>query len=277
MRLGGPVFEQTQSPEEWARAVNFLGYRAAYCPVDVGASDDLVEAYARAAREADIVIAEVGAWSNPLSSDAEEREKAVDKCRRSLDLAERIGARCCVNIAGSRGEQWDGPHPANLNEETFDMIVETTRGIIDAVQPKHTAFALETMPWIFPDSPENYLRLIHAIDRTGFAVHLDPVNMINSPSRVYYNTDFLKECFRLLGPHIRGCHAKDIALSGALTVHLDEVRPGTGALDYATFLSELNVLDPDTPLMLEHLSNEEDYRTAANFVRGVANEQGITL
>jgi sugar phosphate isomerase/epimerase len=277
MRLGGPVFEDTSTPEKWVQAVNKLGYRAADCPLGPDASDDEVQAYSRAARDADIVIAEVGAWSNPLADDEEQRRDALEKCRRGLDLADRIGARCCVNIAGSRGAQWDGPHPDNLSEETFEMIVETTRAIIDAVQPRRSFYALETMPWIFPDSPESYLRLIQAIDRPQFCVHLDPVNMINSPARLFDNAAFLRECFRLLGPHIRCCHAKDIVLRGQLTVHLDEVRPGQGALDYATFLRELNALDPDTPLILEHLPAAEDYHLAAAFVRGVAANHEITL
>jgi len=133
------------------------------------------------------------------------------------------------------------------------------------------------MPWIFPDSPERYLWLIEAIDRPQFGVHLDPVNMIHSPARFFHNSDFLRECFRLLGPYIRCCHAKDIALSGKLTVHLDEVRPGLGSLDYATFLRELNALDADTPLILEHLPNAEEYRLAADYVRGIAAQQAISL
>jgi len=62
-----------------------------------------------------------------------------------------------------------------------------------------------------------------------------------------------------------------------LTVHIDEVRPGTGQLDYGTFLRELSKLDPDTPLMLEHLRTEEEYALAAGHVRSVARELGLTL
>src|SRR5690606_1607772 len=104
----------------------------------------------------------------------------------SLAHAEQMGAQCCVNIAGSRNAaKWDGPHAENLTEETFDMIVASVRQIIDAVQPTRTYYALETMPWIFPDSPESYLRLIKAIDRKAFGVHLDPVNLVNCPARAY--------------------------------------------------------------------------------------------
>ena len=66
LRLGGPVFEEYDGPDEWAGAVKALGYNAAYCPVDADEDDDVVKAYENAARKADIIIAEVGVWNNPL-------------------------------------------------------------------------------------------------------------------------------------------------------------------------------------------------------------------
>jgi sugar phosphate isomerase/epimerase len=277
MRLGGPLFRQFADPDGWIAALRQHGYTAAYCPIGSEADDATVEGYAEAARVAGIVIAEVGAWSNPLSDDAETRRAALARCREQLALADRIGARCCVNIAGSRGERWDGPHPQNLSEETFERIVESVRAIIDAVRPTRSCYTLETMPWIFPDSPDSYLRLIRAIDRPSFGVHLDPVNLICSPQRYYASGALLRDCFAMLGPYIRSCHAKDIALSPRFMVHLDETRPGLGGLDYAVFLRELNRLDADTPLMLEHLDTEEEYALAAQHIRSVAQQEGIVI
>ena len=276
LRLGGPVFEKYTDPEGWVRAVKKLGYRAAYCPVRADAEDDIVKAYARAAEKADIIIAEVGAWSNPISPDEKTRQAALEKCRTQLALADRIGANCCVNISGSRGEQWDGPSSKNLTDETFDMIVETTRSIIDEVKPTRTYFTLETMPWAYPDSADSYLRLYKAIDRKHFAVHLDPVNIVCSPQRYFRSGQLIRECFEKLGPYIKSCHAKDILLQTKLTTHLDEVRPGLGGLDYATFLRELSKM-PDTPLMLEHLKGAEEYRKAADHIRGVAKTIGLSF
>lgn len=273
LRLGGPVFEKHQDPQGWVDALKRLGYSAAYCPVGPDAGEDEVRAYEEAAGKADIIIAEVGAWSNPIAVDEATRKAALEKCRTHLALADRVGARCCVNIAGSLSEQWDGPAAENFTQHAFDLIVETTRSIIDAVQPKRTCFALETMPWAYPDSPDSYLRLLKAIDRKGFAVHLDPVNLVCSPQRYYGNAELIRECFEKLGPHIKSCHAKDILLQKKLTTHLDEVRPGLGGLDYAVFLKELSRF-PGTPLMLEHLSNAEEYRLAADHVRGIARGLG---
>jgi sugar phosphate isomerase/epimerase len=277
MRLGGPVFERYTNTDEWVNALRKLGYRAAYAPVGDDATDETIQAYAKAAHKADIVIAEVGAWSNPLSPDDKIRREAIVLCQRRLAQAEAIGALCCVNITGARGEQWDGPYPDNLTPATFDLIVETVREIIDAVKPKHAFYTLETMPWMYPDSVDSYVALIQAIDRKQCAAHLDPVNLVCSPQRYFGNADLLRESFAKLGPFIKSCHAKDIALSGKLTTHLDEVRIGLGGMNYHVFLQELSKLDPDTPLMLEHLSTAEDFDQAAAHVRKVAGELGLQL
>lgn len=277
MRLGGPIFEKFDSPESWVSAVRGAGYRAAYCPVGPDADDDAVNAYAEAADNADIVIAEVGAWSNPLSPDSDKAEAALAKCKAALALADRIGARCCVNIAGSCGETWDGPDAANLTGTTFDRIVAVVREIIDAVKPMRSFYTLETMPWMYPDSPDAYRRLVTAIDRQAFAVHLDPVNLVCSPQRYFSNRYLIEACFEKLGEHIKSCHAKDILLHDSLTVHLDEVSPGRGNLDYKAFLRGLNRLDSSIPLMLEHLHGEEEYRRAAAHIRSVASREEITL
>jgi len=276
VRLGGPVFEKYKDPAGWVAALKKLGYGAAYCPVSADAGDDVVKAYEKAAKDANIVIAEVGAWSNPISPDEKTRKEALAKCRRQLHLADRIAARCCVNITGSRSEKWDGPSAGNFTDETFDMIVETTRAIIDDVKPTRTYFTLETMPWAYPDSADSYLSLFRAIDRKRFAVHLDPVNIVCSPQRYFSTGKLIRECFDKLGPHIKSCHAKDIGLQLKLTTHLDEVRPGLGGLDYETFLRELSKR-PDVPLMLEHLPNAEEYRLAAEYIRGVGGKIGIAV
>jgi sugar phosphate isomerase/epimerase len=278
VRLGGPVFAKFNNPDDWIKALKESGYRAAYCPVDISASKDEIKAYKEAARKADIIISEVGVWNNPISSNEAERKSAIEKNIKCLQLADEISANCCVNVSGSRNEKyWAGPHMDNLTDETFDMVVEVTRKIIDAVNPSDTFFTLEAMPWAFPYSPDSYLRLIKAIDRKGFAVHLDPVNMVVSPELFFNNGNLIQECFAKLGRYIRSCHAKDIILREDIyTPHLDEVRPGLGKLNYNVFLEELSKLK-DIPLMMEHMETEEEYRSAAEYIRGVGIKNGIAI
>ena len=278
VRLGGPVFGSYEGPDTWIASLRARGYRAAYCPLEPGASEAVIRELEEEARKADVVIAEVGAWSNPISPDPKEAEAAMEKCIAGLELAEQVGARCCVNISGSKNPQyWAGPHPDNMTEGVFDQVVETTRKIIDAVQPSRTCFALEAMPWSFPYSTATYLDLVKAIDRKGFGVHLDPVNMITSPQDYYNNGKLIREMFAKLGPHMKSCHAKDITLREDNYIpQLDELRPGLGALDYRIFLQELSRLR-DVPLMMEHLQTEQEYKLAADHIRSVGRSMQIQI
>jgi sugar phosphate isomerase/epimerase len=276
VRLGGPVPGSFNDPGDWVKAVRSLKYSAAICPVEAGAPSDLIRSFSAEAKKNNILICEVGVWNNVLGPDEIARKKAIEKNVLSLQLADEIGACCCVNISGAKGEIWDGPYPDNYAGETFDQIVETVRYIIGQVKPTHTYYTLEPMPYMLPDSPDTYLELIKAISRDRFAVHLDPVNMISSPQRYFKNADFLRECFAKLGPYIKSVHAKDIAIMPQLTVHLEERRPGAGSLDYAVFLKEMSKLQ-DIPMMMEHLDNQEDYALAAGYIRRIGSETGISF
>jgi sugar phosphate isomerase/epimerase len=278
MRLGGPIFEKFAGPDEWVQRHRDLGYRAAaYAPVGPTAPQDEIRAYATAARKADLVIAEVGAWSNPIGPDEAARKAAVENCKKCLALAEALGARNCVNIAGSRSAKWAGPCREDLTDETFGMIVEVVRAIIDAVQPQRACYALETMPWMYPDSADAYLKLIRAIDRKAFAVHFDPVNLISSPQMYFRNGEMIRDFIARLGPWIRTCHAKDVILQDKMSVHLDVACPGKGALDFRAFLSGLATLDPDITVIMEHLKDAEEYDLGAAHIRQVAADSRISV
>jgi sugar phosphate isomerase/epimerase len=267
MKVMGWSTDKSTDAASWIAGIRAAKYTTTGCPLPFGdAGDAALDAYIQAAAEAGIPFSEVGAWSNPIDPNPVKARDAIAYCQKALYRAERLGARCCVNIAGScSSSKMDGPHSDNFSSDTFDRIVQSIREIIDAVKPKSTFYTLETMPWIFPSSPDEYLALIKAIDRPAFAVHLDPVNMINCPARAYRSGEFLRECFEKLGPYIKSCHAKDFILRGNLTLHIDEVRPGAGMLDYDTYLCELAKLDPDTTLCIEHIPDEE-YPIAMEFL-----------
>ena len=263
LRLGGPIFEKSDDPEVLARAHRAKGYRAAYCPKLSVADADRIKETERAFARNDVAIAEVGRWVNLLDADPDKRRQNLATVTDGLALADAIGARCCVDIAGSFSTtSWFGPHPDNLTPRFFDAAVENARKIIDAVKPTRTVFTYEMMAWSLPDSPDACLRMIEAVDRKAFAVHLDPCNLINSPERNYRSSDVIRECYAKLGPRIASVHAKDLAWDVEYAVHFREVRIGLGTIDYGVFLAEHAKHAPDVPLMLEHLPNEAEYDAA---------------
>jgi sugar phosphate isomerase/epimerase len=277
MRLGGPIFRKVDSFEEEVALHQKLGFGAAYCKYFEDSSKR--EAYKQAYKEADIVLAEFGAYGiNILDTDPTLRQKNIDEICRRLERADEMGARCCVIHGGSvETGGWGDANPLNMSEKSFAETVAIVQDILDRVKPQTTKLVMETESYLFPDSPEIYARLIEAIDRPTFAVHLDPVNIIASPRRFYFNSQFIKRCFAILGPWIVSCHAKDLNMPPKhATVQIDETYIGNGVLDYRTYLLEIEKLNPSPTLMIEHL-NESQLVKGLNFIFKKAEELGITF
>ena len=251
------------------------GFRAAYTPTLEG-DDELLAGYARAAEDAGLVIAEVGIWRNVIAPDAAARRESIADAERLLDVADKLHARCAVTFAGTLGEGRYGVGEGNFAPETYTLIVDTVRAIIDAVRPTRTRLALECMPTTFPDSGEGYAQLLRDVDRERFGVHFDPVNLIVSPRAYAEHRAMIRGFVDLLGPHILSCHAKDVVLGPEPVAHLDEALPGRGGLDYGVLLTALDRLD-DLPVMTEHLESEAEYREAADHLRAEAARVGVRL
>jgi sugar phosphate isomerase/epimerase len=275
--VGAEVFLDTNDAEALAREHVRLGYRAGVCPdVSIDDTDSLSrirEAFARH----DVLIAEVGAWRNIQTPDPEARKANIAYVVHQLAVADAVGARCCVDVAGSfDGATLSGPHARNLSQEFFDATVETCRAIIDAVKPTRTCFTLEMKGWNLPDGPESYLALLRAIDRPAFAVHIDVFNAINSPYRFYGSGAFIRECFRILGPYVKSCHGKDLAwIQPEKNVYFRETVPGRGGIDWTVYVTEIAKIG--APLILEHLTTTDEYQEGLRFVHGVARRAGLAV
>lgn len=292
MRLGAPfaaeVFAgETDDPAALAKGHRAKGYGAAFCPEISLKDPGHIRAVETAFAAEDVLIAELHGLTsfegagNLIDPDSEKRAAWHEHLCERFAQADEVGARCFLEMPGTCDpNSFYMPHPNNLTDECRDMIVERVREVIDAVRPRRTKFALEMMPFIHPSDPDSYVELLKAVDRESFGVHLDPVNILNSPDRCFNNGKLIKECFDKLGGAILSCHVKDVTLLPAsFPIGIEQCRTGTGLVDYRTYLSELNRLPPDTPLMTEPMPGmqERDYDLARDYVTGVAAEMGLSF
>ena len=273
MRLGISKTLSANSSEEWAAKHAELGLKAVVFPKKYSETDKLIDECVRACKNHDLVIAEIGAWKNVMDPDPVKRAENIKYCKERLQLAEYVGAKCVVNITGSAsGEKWDAPHRDNYDPDFQKRMIETIQEIVDAVDPKRTFYSAEPMPWMLPDSPESYLDLMKRVDRPGFAVHMDAVNMMSSPKNLLFCREFLDNAFKLLGPYIKSCHIKDVVLEKRLTVVMPETPCGTGNFDLRYYIKLIDALSPEMPVIIEHLANEEDYLAAVTYIQKLVAE-----
>lgn len=259
MRLGTSSPLMHGSPEEWADNQIRLGCSAVVFPVQSDEPEKKVIAYKEAADKAGLTIAEVGIWRNALAADPDERKRNVDYCVNQLRLADYLEARCAVNVAGSFGPIWGGGYKENYSKEAWNATVSMVKEIIDRADVKSTYFTLEPMPWMIPSGPQEYLRLLDAVERDRFSVHMDIINMISSAQRYFNPKEFIDECFDLLGDKIRSCHIKDVHLDRRYTLRLEECGPGDGEFPLRYYSEKINKVDNDMPVILEHLDSDEEY------------------
>src|ERR1700741_1501356 len=141
VRLGAPIFLKSDDPVQLAQEHLRLHYSAAYCPETNIRDNDRVRSIEIAFSNANVVIAEVGAWKNMLDPDGDKRRANLAYVTERCALADAVGARCCVDIAGSYNPTvWYGPNPKNLSKEFFDATVENCRHVIDTIKPKRSKF-----------------------------------------------------------------------------------------------------------------------------------------
>ncbi len=277
MRIGVNGYMKYKNADEWIGLIKELEVSTVTAPMKYSDSPEVKKSYMDYIRKHNLVIGEVGIWKNPLSPDANERKEALRYSKEQLSLAEEVKANCCVNIVGAAGSNWMGYYPENYSEDTYALIIDTVREIIDEVKPKNTFYTIEPMQWMHPDSPDGYLKLIQDVDRKELAVHLDYANMINGIERYHNRREFIKECYRKLGPYIKSIHAKDLHLGEESPCSILEVCPGAGEIDFAQVMRLSNKLGPDIPVFVEHLSSFEEYKAAVGHLRTIGKKNNIDI
>jgi len=293
IRFGGPIFEEnTKSagageshgahgdPRKLARAHKLKGYTAAYVPYVSLDDKEKIKEIREAFQAENIMLAEVGYWENITDTNETTRKHNLDCLTNALFLAEEVGARCAVDIFGSyvHGNGNSRFVAKNFSDDAFADAVDIARMLIDTVKPKTAYFAYEIFPFNVVDCPEMLEKLIHAVDRKQFGVHLDLANLINCPRAYFSSGDIMRDCVKRFGDRIVAAHVKDIKLKEpAISVILEEVVAGTGGIDMHAFVREIHRLPQDVPFMMEHLANEAEYDTAAEYIRKCAKEENIII
>lgn len=267
MRLGMNATLEHSSPEEWGRRLSELGCKSAVFPVDYRAQQKVIDAYVKAARENGLMIAEVGTWCSPVSQDKEKRRAALERCVEQLKLADYVEARCCVNVTGAAGEKWDLGYPENFSPAFYEKVVESIQKIIDRAAVKKTFYSIEPMPWMVPTGPGEYEQLIRDVDRKHFGVHMDMANWMCSHRRYFGQEAFMDKVFAKLGDRIKSCHLKDVKLLSDYTFQIKEVTCGEGELNLEYYAKKINEVNPELPVLIEHLHSEREYLASLCYVQ----------
>jgi sugar phosphate isomerase/epimerase len=171
-----------------------------------------------------------------------------------------------------RGSWW--PHPQNRAPETFDRLVNSLRQVCRTAEAEGVTIGIEGHVLSVLYSVQRVRDVLDAVGSPALKFNLDPVNFIGSVEDVYDTRRVINELFAQLGADVVALHAKDCALQDALVLHIDEVIPGQGTMDYELLLTRFQESCPNGYVLIEHL-NQDQTPAAQSAILAAAQRAGL--
>ena len=153
--------------------------------------------------------------------------------------------------------------PHEPGDPAFAKLQGRIRQVADHFAARKMSIALETGQ----EAPEAMATFLRGLDRTNVGVNLDPANLI-----LYDKGDPIA-AVGALGPWIRQCHMKDAVRTKTPGTWGEEVRLGTGQIDWKAFLQRLDEVKFTGNLCIEREAGKDrvgDIRAAREAIERLA-------
>jgi sugar phosphate isomerase/epimerase len=215
-----------------------------------------------------------GYWQCLVNPDEGARKEAAKTLQAALKIAGWMGARGIDTGPGSMNPRgpWF-PHPDNWTATARRQLIRSLRECAPAAEDNGVYLSLEAHQLVTLKTPEITRDVLDAVDSRWVRSDLDCANWITLET-AFETGAAIDHMFDVLGQHVVSGHAKDSRLIDKLTIHIDAGCPGTGTLDFKTYLRRMEALDPAYPLIVEGASYEQ-WPEAAAFLHRTAQELGI--
>ena len=200
-----------------------------------------------------ITMTALGGTYNMIHPDVQRRDDGLRKLRVLASACEKLGTSVITLCTGSRDpdNMWR-QHPDNDTPEAWEDLVVSMRQAIEIAEEYQVTLAFEPEVANVVDSAVKARRIIDQIGSPYLKVVMDGANIFHT-GELPRMREILDEAFALLGEHIAFAHAKDLDHDG----EAGHLAAGKGLLDYDQYLSLLNDVDTDMPIVLHGLSEAE--------------------
>lgn len=215
---------------------------------------------------------------NLVHPDDAVRDAELARLRAAFDAARVLGAEMIITGCGSHHPGFFyGPSPANHTEQARARLVESLRLAAPWAEASGIILALECHVLTTLDTPAHIRAVLQAVGSPWVRANFDPVNLIGDLPTLYAGGAAIRNMGAELGPYFApSAHIKDITALPELVLHLAEVPPGEGQLDYAAFFDVCRTLGDGAALIIEHLAAEQ-VDAAIAFVKEAARRYDIQL
>ena len=203
--------------------------------------------------ERNINMVAISGTFNMIHPDLQQRTDGLRRLRVLASACERVGTSIITLCTGTRdpNSMWRR-HPDNDSVEAWHDLVETMHQALQIAEEYEITLALEPEVANVVDSAQKARRLLDEMSSPYLKIVIDGANIFHT-GELMYMRDILDEAFALLAEDIVFAHAKALAHDG----EAGHLAAGKGLLDYNHYLSLLNGLEFDVPLILHGLSEAQ--------------------
>ena len=210
-----------------------------------------------------ITMAAISGTYNMIHPDLQKRQDGLRGLRELASACDRLGTSVITLCTGTRDpESMWRRHPENDSPEAWEDLVTSMSEALQITEEYRVTLAFEPEVANVVDSASKARRLIDQMQSPYLKVVMDGANIFHA-GELPRMREILDEAFNLLGEHIAIAHAKDLDRDG----EAGHKAAGKGLLDYDQYLSLLNTVGFDVPLILHGLS-EGEVDECTTFLRG---------
>ncbi len=210
-----------------------------------------------------IRMAAISGTYNMIDPNLHRRADGMRRLRVLAAACNQLGTSVITLCTGTRSPEnmWKR-HTDNDTPEAWKDIVAAMHQAVQIAERHEVTLAFEPEVSNVIDSAIKSRRLIDEIGSPRLKVCMDCANIFHL-GELPRMREIIDEAFTLLGSDIIIGHAKDLNRDG----NAGHLAAGTGLLDYDQYLSLLNSLNFDVPLILHGL-NETQVDDCVAFLRG---------
>lgn len=274
-------------PPDWrhidvaaARRVRDAGFSGGQVFVDRPLLADLadVKRVKQACDTAGLVIAQTNGWYESLiNPDEATRAEGIRGLAQLIRIGRLLDTRFVYVRPGSinpRGHWW--PHPLNHAPETFDRLVHSMKQACAVAEAEGQVLGIEGHVVSTLDTAQRVRDLLDAVGSPALKFNLDAVNFVGAARDAHDTTRLLNEIYDLLGADMIALHAKDCAILDEHVLHIVEVIPCTGAMNWDVLMRRWVECCPEGYFLIEHLPDDK-VLIALDAIRRVAARLNIPL
>lgn len=282
LRLSAQVNPRITTVEAKDYATYFANLRAGGWSAVEGASDgwmgrprpdsEIRELKAQA-KANDVVFYGLHCAGNIIAPD--EADRWQRHIIETIHAAEALGCELILTHAGSMYTNRNWAHPQNWSRESWTRTVNALKRICKDTAGSKVEIAIEAVNTESVNNPWAHKRLREDVGDSRITVGLDITNMVH-PGVAFRMTELINTTFDLLEDQIRYVHAKDFAWNTMLP-GINWAMNGTGNMDYEMFLVRLSRLKTNPFVLVEFLTENEEYAQAQRNIRAIAAKVGVKI